>query len=126
MRYKLWQLGIGITMLAPWRALAAPASANTAQCQGLKDVAGDTECSSNAAGTVTLTGKVGDVINTLFLVAGAIAVIIIIVAGIRYITSTGDSSRVQTAKDALLYAVIGLVVVILARMIVGFVIGQIA
>jgi len=128
MRDKLLRLSIGLAALLPLQALAtasqAPAGANTAQCQGLNAVAGPTECSSSSA--PTLSGKVGNVIDTLFLVAGAVAVIIIILSGIRYITSTGDATRIKSAKDSLLYAVIGLVVVIIARMIVGFVIGQIA
>jgi type IV secretory pathway VirB2 component (pilin) len=68
-----------------------------------------------------LTGHVTQITNTLLYVAGAVAVIIIIVAGIRYVTSTGDATRVKESKDTLLYAVAGLVVVILAYAIVHFV-----
>jgi type IV secretory pathway VirB2 component (pilin) len=68
-----------------------------------------------------LTGHIQTITDTLLLVAGAVAVIIIIVAGIRYITSTGDSARIKQSKDTLLYAIAGLVVVLLAYAIVHFV-----
>jgi hypothetical protein len=47
----------------------------------------------------------------------------IIYGGIRYTTSAGDSSHVKAAKDTILYAVVGLVVAILAYAIVNFVVG---
>jgi hypothetical protein len=46
---------------------------------------------------------------------------VIIFGGIRYVTSTGDSSRVKAAKDTVTYAVIGLIVALLAYAIVNFV-----
>jgi hypothetical protein len=54
-------------------------------------------------------------------VAGIVAVIVIIVAGIKYSVSQGDSTEVQRAKDMILYALAGLVVVIFAFTIVQFV-----
>ncbi len=115
-RQKLTRLGLFILMIVPQGALAA-----SQQCEGLKAVAGSAACSDTA-----LTTKLNVVIDTLFIVVGAIAVLILIMGGIRYITSTGDAKRIQAAKDTILYAVIGLIVVILARAIVGFVVGKIA
>jgi uncharacterized membrane protein YjfL (UPF0719 family) len=60
--------------------------------------------------------------SLLLYLAGAIAVIVIIFGGVRYVTSTGDASRVKQAKDTILYGIIGLVVSILAFAIVQFVI----
>jgi len=62
------------------------------------------------------------IINTLLFILGAISVIMIIVAGIRYTTSGGDASSVTAAKNTLLYSIIGLVVAILAFAIVNFVV----
>lgn len=62
-------------------------------------------------------------VNTLLLLIGMVAVIMIVVGGIRYIASAGDSARVKAAKDTILYSVVGLVVAILAYAIVNFVIG---
>lgn len=67
-----------------------------------------------------------NIISTLLFVLGIIAVIVIIIGGIRYATSGGDSSQISSAKDTILYAVIGLIVAILAYAIVNFVIGAFA
>jgi hypothetical protein len=48
----------------------------------------------------------------------------IIVGGIRYVTSAGDSSKVKAAKDTIMYSVVGLAIAILAYAIVNFVIRQ--
>jgi hypothetical protein len=64
------------------------------------------------------------IINTLLFIIGAISVIMIIVGGIRYVLSNGNSSQINSAKDTVLYAVIGLIVALLAYAIVGFVINQ--
>jgi len=61
------------------------------------------------------------IVNILLYVLGAIAVIMIVVGGIRYATSNGDASGIKSAKDTILYAVIGLVVAMLAWAIVNFV-----
>lgn len=63
-------------------------------------------------------------LNSVYMVAGIIAVIVIIIAGYMYVTSQGDSAAVTKAKNAILYAVIGLVVIILAFAITWFVIGR--
>ncbi len=63
------------------------------------------------------------VINVLLFLIGAISVIMIIYGGIRYVTSGGDQGAVTSAKNTILYAVVGLVVAILAYAIVNFVVG---
>lgn len=63
------------------------------------------------------------IVNILTLVIGAISVIMIIVAGFKYITSGGDSNNVASAKNTLVYAVVGLIIVVLAQAITRFVIG---
>jgi multisubunit Na+/H+ antiporter MnhB subunit len=55
-------------------------------------------------------------------ILGAIAVIMIVIGGIRYTTSNGDSGSIKSAKDTILYAVVGLVVAMLAYAIVNFVV----
>lgn len=60
--------------------------------------------------------------NVLLFVIGAISVIMLIIGGIRYVVSGGDSSAVTSAKNTILYAVIGIVVAILAYAMVNFVI----
>ncbi len=66
------------------------------------------------------------VINIFSLVVGVVSVIMIIIGGLKYITSGGDSGNVSGAKNTILYAIIGLVVVALAQVIVKFVLGKVS
>lgn len=69
-------------------------------------------------------GIIKIVIQVLLIVGGIIAVIMIIIGGIRYMTSNGDSADVKAAKDTILYSIIGLVVAGAAYVIVTWVVGQ--
>jgi multisubunit Na+/H+ antiporter MnhB subunit len=83
-------------------------------------------CSSGTNVPQTLFGESGiftTIVNIFLFVIGAIAVIMLIYGGIRYTISGGDSKNVTAAKDTILYAVVGIVVAILAYAIVNFVIG---
>ena len=64
------------------------------------------------------------VTNVLLFIIGAISVIMIIVGGIRYTVSNGDSSQITNAKNTILYAVVGLIVALLAYAIVNFVVDS--
>jgi hypothetical protein len=61
--------------------------------------------------------------NALIFVIGAISVIYIIIGGVRYVTSRGDAKAVQSAKDTILYAIIGVVVAIVSFAVVQFVVN---
>ena len=65
-----------------------------------------------------------NVLNTVYLVGGMLAVIVIIVAGYFYVTSSGNATAVEKAKNAILYSVIGLVIILLAFVVTWFVIGR--
>ena len=68
-------------------------------------------------------GVFKQVTNTNLYVVGIIAVIMLIIGGIRYVTSGGDAKKVTDAKNTVLYAIIGLVIAFLAFAIVNFVIS---
>lgn len=70
------------------------------------------------------TGIFTTIVNVALFLIGAISVIMIIYGGIRYTISGGDAKNVTAAKDTILYAVVGLVVAILAYAIVNFVITK--
>ncbi len=61
------------------------------------------------------------IINIFTIVVGAVSVIMIIIGGFRYIISGGDSSGVSGAKNTILYAIVGLVIVLFAQVIIRFV-----
>lgn len=81
---------------------------------------------AGSVGIPELTG--GEVLqnglNITYFVAGIIAVIVIIVGGIMYATSSGDSGAVGKAKNLILFSVVGLVVILSAFAVTNFVIGR--
>lgn len=70
------------------------------------------------------TGIVTQITQTIIYITGAISVIMIVVGGLKYVLSAGDSAGVQSAKNTILYAIIGLVVTIFAQVIVSFVLSK--
>ena len=87
---------------------------------------GDTSVVCQAKNETGAEDLVKNIINILLTVASVVAVIMIIVGGIRYATSNGDSTQVSAAKNTIMYAVIGLVIAIFAYAIVNFVLFQTA
>lgn len=64
------------------------------------------------------------VANILLFLIGAISVIMLIIGGIRYVVSGGDQAAVTSAKNTILYAIVGIVVAFLAFAAVDFVINS--
>jgi uncharacterized membrane protein len=88
------------------------------QC-GANGASGNNQSSDQANAQVNNTIKT--VVNILSAAVAVAAVIMIIIGGLRYITSAGKQESVANAKNTILYAIIGLVVVALAQVIVRFV-----
>lgn len=78
-------------------------------------------CGDQGAG---LTNVVKNVINILSIIIGITAVIMIILAGLKYVMSAGDTSAIASAKHTVLYAIVGLVIVAMSQVIVGFVLSK--
>ena len=116
-------LGIGTTVLVP-----ASVGALTAQQEACQAIGNDQSCNDKSTGKSggNLTSTVSLIINVISIAVGVIAVIMIIWGGMKYITSGGDSNKVKSAKDTILFALIGLVIVALAQFIVRFVLNQAA
>ena len=99
-------------------------------CQGANDLqftsstANDACDGLNDNAEIKVNDIVEDVINIFSVVVGIIAVIMIIIGGLKYITSGGDSGKVTSAKNSIIYAVIGLIIVALAQIIVRFVLAK--
>ncbi len=128
MKRSLVKIGaamIGLMMLVggvafPRMAYAAdPICSDSSASEDLKKAAG---CGVTETNAKNITGTV---IKVLMYIAGILAVIMVIYAGFLYVTSAGDSGKVQKAKTALIYAVVGIVVAVLAYAIVAFVIKQV-
>lgn len=85
--------------------------------------------STGPGGDIDIPTPTGDEVlqnglNIAYFLAGIIAVITIIIGGIMYATSSGDSGAVTKAKNLILYAIVGLVAIFAAFAITNFVIGR--
>ena len=83
-----------------------------------------TACGS-VCGNASATVLIGHITNALIYLVGAVAVIMIIVGGLLYVTSSGDPSRQKRARETITYAVVGVVVAIISFAIVNFVIKMV-
>lgn len=123
MKRTFKQLMVSAALLA---GLAVVPLAPTASAINVFD-----QCATNSASAVckaqstdNATSMIKTVVNTMLFILGAIAVIMIVVGGIRYTTSNGDAAKTKGAKDTIMYAIVGVVVAISAFAIVNFVIGS--
>ena len=80
------------------------------------------EC--NLSGENNLMPTVSTIINVIIGVVGIVSVIFIVIGGLSYVTSAGDPGKTKKAKDTILYAIIGLIVAVLAFAIVNFVLAS--
>lgn len=120
-----------LTFLTP---ALVPAVASAAGCsttassvgQGVNFATGTTNsnCSSANVSSSSVGGIAKNIVSLFSVVVGAVSILMIIYGGFRYITSGGDSGKVGNAKNTLIYAVVGLVIVALAQLIVHFVLNQ--
>jgi len=74
--------------------------------------------------TLNANDVFANALNIVYMIAGAVVVFVIIFAGFTYVTANGDAAKISHAKNEILYAIVGLVVVILAFVITQFVIGR--
>ena len=98
---------------------AAAETSKQAACSAL----GSSTC-AQPAGSPNVDSVVKNVILVLSLIVGVAAVIMVIVGGFKFITSGGDSNKAASARNTVVYALVGLVIVAFAQAIVYFVIGK--
>ena len=111
-------LAIAVTGLAA--TTMAPAYATTANEQAQNGVN-----SINPEGkSASLTDMIKIILTAVFTVIGMVAVVMIIIGGVNYATSQGDPAKATKAKNTIMYAVIGLVITLLAIAIVNFVLSS--
>ncbi|HEY5806227.1 MAG TPA: pilin [Candidatus Saccharimonadales bacterium] len=103
--------------LQPSTALAA--SPKDEICKGINTASG-----SGCENGDQLTGVIRNIVNIFSIIIGIFAVIMVMVSGFKYITDAGDSGNIASAKNTLIYAIIGLVVAALSQTLVKFVLDQ--
>jgi len=88
-------------------------------------LSGDCQADPNAgSGTDNISSIMTLIVNIISIVVGFVSVVMIIWGGMKYVTSGGESGKITSAKNTIMYALIGLVVVALAQFIVRFVLKQ--
>lgn len=93
-------------------------------CRGIGATSGTRGCNVERGG-LTASGLVKTVVNILSIVVGIIAVIYIIIGGVKYITSSGDANNITAAKNTIVFAIVGLIIVAFAQIIVKFVMNKV-
>ncbi len=117
----------GITLLltpamVPAMASAQDISGNLCQGTNLSISGGTGSCSADTGSFQPILTKI---VNIFSAIVGVVAVIMIIVGGLKYITSGGDSSKVSGARNSIVFALVGLIIVALAQVIVHFVLTNV-
>lgn len=108
------------TIATLWAGRVMASSSNPAQ-SGAEAAKGD----GMPTDLVGANGVFTQITNTILYGVGIVSVIMLIWGGLRYIISGGDSKKVTDAKNTIMYAIIGLIIAILAYAIVNFVINAI-
>lgn len=118
--FSFMGLTVASALPSAMTVFAAESASHQAACAGLTEVDSGQDCSSNGGGVIKV---VGDAISILRFAAGIVAVIMVLVSGFRYITSGGEASKVAVAKNALIYALVGIAIAAVAQVLVHFVIN---
>lgn len=105
-----------------FQACQDPAISNAPICQG---ASGPKDPVSTASSLYGPDGIITKIVKLLSQVIGFVAVIMIMFGGLKYVMSQGDPANTKTAKDTILYAVIGLVVAIVGQSIVALVLNKV-
>lgn len=115
-----------VPVAAPVAVYAQTPNIDESLCTGASlSVSQGGDCSSTAAAEDSVNNIIRTVINVFSLVVGVISVIFIIVGGFKYITSGGDTNSVTSARNTIMYAIVGLVIVALSQIMVQFVLNRV-
>lgn len=132
LRYKilvtLFSMVMLSPMIVPMQSFAATQCNNIGShiAKGVSYTAGSSSnytCGSGGSITSGISTLAVKVVNLFSIIVGIVSVIMIIYAGFRYVTSGGESNSISSAKNTLIYAIIGLVVVVLSQLIVHYVLN---
>ena len=104
-----------------FNAFAAIATSNCTNSKGCAQQGTET---LDAGSTLSIGKIIGTVISILAWIIGIVSVFMVIFGGFRFVTSGGDSNAVSSARSTIFYALIGLVVAVLAQVLVHFVLNR--
>jgi hypothetical protein len=113
-------------LIAPVMALGMNIATPMAQIASAQSIVDGANAAKGNGQSTTLFGDGGVfqiITNTALFLIGAISVLMLIYGGIRYTLSAGDAKAVESAKNTIMYAIIGIIVALLAYAIVHFVLN---
>lgn len=110
----------GLAITAPSVALA---DAKADLCTGANAASGQTGCADTSN---TISKTVRNMVNLFSTIIGIVAVVMIMVSGFRYITANGDTGQITSARQTMMYAIVGLVIVAVSQSLVHFVLNRVA
>ncbi len=93
-------------------------------CDGLRDVGDNCDPPGQAVSESKINTLVNTALQIFSEIVGIVSVLMILYGGFRYITAGGDSSKISTAQQTIIYAIVGLVVAGLAQVISRFVLNK--
>jgi hypothetical protein len=117
---------VPLGIVQPAAALINSSSSQTAACQGINVDQDSNACTADGDSASGLGGIIKDVLDILSIVVGVAAIIMIIIGGFRYVLSGGDSNSTSGAKNTIIFAIVGLVIAVLAQVLVQFVLAKTA
>lgn len=119
---------LALGLIAPIAVTGSAGAANVFSgakdeaCAGVRLESSSNDCKDGAQSVTNIIGRVIDFISV---VVGVICVVVIIISGLRYVTSNGDSNNITSARNTFIYALVGLILVAFAQLIVKLVIARI-
>lgn len=125
---KIWMAGVMVLAGCLGVLGAADTYAVTCPAGSLKegqDLPSYAECNLDDAGQPDLMDTVTQILNVIVGIIGVLAVAVIIIGAVFFVTSQGDAGKVARARNTILYGIVGLVISLLAFAIVNFVLGAV-
>ena len=105
--------------------MAFATAAQDAACAGAGSTVNATTGCTPPAGSASIDGTIAAAVNIFSIIIGLVGVIMLMVGGLKYVTSQGDGGQVSSAKNTILYAIVGLVIGAMAQIIAKTVLNKI-
>ncbi len=124
-------LAISLGLMVPMFTATASASlfsgAKGEACVAVEADNGSGHCDQSKLkeGENSLTKTLTTLLNLLTMIVGILTVVMLMISGIRFVTANGDSNSITSAKNTLIYALVGLIIVGFAQAIVKLILERI-
>ncbi len=114
-----------LSMMSGTTVAAVPCPTGSMHAGSEKPSIAECNIPADPSGDVKLMDRVKIIINVILGIIGLVAVVMMIIGGISFVTSQGDAGKVAKARNTILYGVVGLIIALLAFAIVNFVLTSV-